>query len=44
MMREYRSNVKEDETMCEICFVGLYEGRPAFLDQCGHGFHEDCMI
>lgn len=30
--------------MCEICFVGLYEGVPAFLDHCGHGFHEECMI
>jgi len=39
-MREYKPKMKEEETMCEICYVGLYDGEPAFLDKCGHGFHQ----
>lgn len=42
-MKDYKSKMKEDESVCEICCIDLYEGDPCFLDTCGHGFHKDCV-
>lgn len=43
MNKEHPKRGEEEETLCDICYCGLYDDKFEGLDACNHFFHVNCM-
>jgi hypothetical protein len=38
-----KSRCMQDDTVCEVCYVGLYDEEFLPLETCEHIFHKNCL-